>query len=204
MKRYGRAVAAALLLFFVSAGELYAVDGVVLINQSRTLTGNVSPGDAPGFPVSINRAGSYRLASNLVVPGGINGIEISANDVTLDLNGFRLTGGGSAKAIRSTGPYERIEIANGTISSFSNGIDLMTSSHTVVRDVRIGSNISIATGSHARIQRNDAQGLIQATCPSIISENITEGYITVVLGLGGEQCVRWNNRSLNYVGAVTQ
>jgi len=48
----------------------YAVDGVVLINQSVALSGNVTPGDTPGFPVTISAPGSYRLSSNLIVPDG--------------------------------------------------------------------------------------------------------------------------------------
>ncbi len=38
-----------------------AVDGVVLIDQNRALAGNVTPGDTPGFPVTISLSGSYRL-----------------------------------------------------------------------------------------------------------------------------------------------
>src|SRR5262245_22568311 len=40
-------------------------------------------------PVTISQPGSYRLSSNLNVPSNTNGIEISSNDVTIDLNGFR-------------------------------------------------------------------------------------------------------------------
>src|SRR6266850_592227 len=68
----------------------YAVDGVVLIDQNRALAGNVTPGDAPGFPISITQPGSYRLSGNLTVPAATNGIEISASNVTIDLNGFSI------------------------------------------------------------------------------------------------------------------
>ena len=61
----------------------FAVDGVTLINQS-TVTA------AGGFPYSISQPGSYRLSGNLVVPGDTNGIQISASNVTLDLNGFNI------------------------------------------------------------------------------------------------------------------
>src|SRR6266567_2659981 len=71
----------------------YAVDGVVLINQSSALAGNVTPGDAPGFPVTISVAGSYRLSGNLTVPdANTTAIEITADDVTIDLNGFSIIG----------------------------------------------------------------------------------------------------------------
>ena len=36
------------------ACPIYAVDGVVLINQSAALAGNVTPGGTPGFPVTAS------------------------------------------------------------------------------------------------------------------------------------------------------
>ncbi|HZO54059.1 MAG TPA: hypothetical protein VFB63_15200, partial [Bryobacteraceae bacterium] len=41
------------------SSSLYAVDGVVLIDQKLARAGNVSPGDTPGFPVTISQPGSY-------------------------------------------------------------------------------------------------------------------------------------------------
>jgi hypothetical protein len=45
-----------------------------------------------GFPFKITKSGSYKLNSNLVVPAGVDGIDILAPDVTLDLNGFSIIG----------------------------------------------------------------------------------------------------------------
>jgi hypothetical protein len=73
--------------------SVYAVDGVVLIDQSHALAGSITPGDAPGFPVTISQPGSYRLSSNLILPdANTNAIEITAEYVTLDLNGFSIIG----------------------------------------------------------------------------------------------------------------
>ena len=70
------------------AGPAFAVDGVTLIDQARALAGNVTPGDAPGFPVTLSLPGSYRLSGNLIVLTPTDGILITADRVTLDLNGF--------------------------------------------------------------------------------------------------------------------
>jgi hypothetical protein len=71
----------------------FAVDGVVLIDQNRALAGNVTPGDAPGFPVSITQPGSYKLSGNLTLPNGnTSGILLSASNVTVDLGGFSILG----------------------------------------------------------------------------------------------------------------
>src|SRR5882724_6466568 len=73
----------------VIALPTYAVDGVVLINQAAALAGNVTPGDMPGFPVTISAPGSYRLSGNLTVPNAnTTAIELTADNVSIDLNGF--------------------------------------------------------------------------------------------------------------------
>jgi hypothetical protein len=52
----------------------------------------VSPGDAPGYPITLSQPGHYKLMGNLVVPANTGGILITASDVTLDLNGFTVSG----------------------------------------------------------------------------------------------------------------
>src|SRR5436190_10630805 len=84
--------ASAVLLAGLSC-NMYAVDGIVLIDQNRALAGGVTPGDAPGFPVTISLAGSYRLSGNLTVPdANTTAINITADNVTIDLNGFSIIG----------------------------------------------------------------------------------------------------------------
>ncbi len=76
-----------------------AVDGVIEINAAAAIAGGVSPGDAPGYPVSLAAGRSYRLTSDLVVSDGdttlIEGyiptlinLPSSNGTITLDLNGF--------------------------------------------------------------------------------------------------------------------
>lgn len=74
-----------------------AVDGVVEINQVLAIAGGVTAGDLPGFPVEINDSGSYMLTGNLttvVVEGAVatTAVQVSANNVTIDLNGFVISG----------------------------------------------------------------------------------------------------------------
>lgn len=72
---------------------LYAADGVSLIDPGRVRNGNITPGDAPGFPVTISQSGSYVLTGNLtVLDAQTTAIEITADNVTLDLNGFSIIG----------------------------------------------------------------------------------------------------------------
>lgn len=73
------------------------------IDQTKALAGNVTPGDTPGFPITISVQGSYKLTGNLVVPAGYSGIELTAEGVTLDLNGFSISGPG--QCTRDNGSY---------------------------------------------------------------------------------------------------
>jgi len=93
-------VAIAVLVMSVIMGvPLFAADGVIEINQARALAGGVTPGDTPGFPVTISVSGSYRLTSNLDVTGqptpqNVTAIAVvaGATNVTIDLNGFAIIG----------------------------------------------------------------------------------------------------------------
>lgn len=78
----------------LAATSSQAGDGVIEINQARALAGGVSATDTPGFPVTIDTAGSYALTGDLSVSNlNANGIVVTVADVTLDLRGFTIQGG---------------------------------------------------------------------------------------------------------------
>lgn len=137
------------------AGAAYGVDGVVLIDQNRALAGNVTPGDAPGFPVTISQPGSYRLSGNLTVPNeNTTAIVITANNVTVDLNGFAIIGPtvcgfvlaqpctltGTGRGIESDA-RSAIVVRNGTVRGMGNSGILHTGgTGHVVKHVHVESN----------------------------------------------------------------
>src|SRR3954471_919558 len=76
----------------------------------------------PNYHFVINQPGSYYLSANVVVTK-TNGIQINAEGVTLDLNGFQIsqmtpTGFG----IEVAAPGHRATIRNGTVKGFYSGI----------------------------------------------------------------------------------
>lgn len=79
-----------LALLALCAGS--AAQAQTTIDQNKALSGSVTPGDSPGFPVTLSVAGAYKLTGNLVVPANLSGVEITAAGVTLDLNGFNISG----------------------------------------------------------------------------------------------------------------
>lgn len=150
-------VVGASLLF---SGPAHAA-GVVLITQAKAGAGNVTDGDKPGFPVTISESGSYRLASNLQVPAGKDGIVVKAPDVTIDLDGFEISGGsagGSSNGRRGIfGKSDRLTIKGGTIGAFSkSGIYAPTHPYLIVENMRVvnGGGLGIVAGDFARIQNS--------------------------------------------------
>src|SRR4051794_34078108 len=80
-------------LTFSAAAQVTDQYGVILIDQQHAQVSGIGPGDGSGFPVTISQPGSYKLTSNLTVASPTsNGIVIQADNVTLDLNGFSISG----------------------------------------------------------------------------------------------------------------
>jgi hypothetical protein len=157
--RLGAIILTCVTCFTTSA---LAVDGVVLIDQARALAGNVTPGDAPGFPVTISLPGSYRLSSNLTVPATTNGIDIASDHVTLDLNGFQIAGtNGDGAAVRTaSGGLRMIAVRNGGVTNFSIGISLGAAFGAEVTQIRAFDNATtgISVGPHSIVTGSTATG----------------------------------------------
>lgn len=148
------------------AAPALGADGVVEINQACVEVG-CTTADAPGFPVRIDRPGSYRLTSSLRYVSLVGGgspphlIEIAADDVTLDLNGFQIvceiasvpagnpctSGGGGIYAISGEGTT----VLNGTIRGVG-GIGVRVRDRATLRDVRVidagGDGFHVEQGAH--------------------------------------------------------
>ena len=117
----------------------FAVDGVTLISQS-TVTA------AGGFPYRITHSGSYKLASNLDASGSVtDAIDIDADNVVLDLNGFTITGPCGLGLCSGDGiasfSHHTITIKNGVVSGWFGGINLAGSQvGALVEEVHANNN----------------------------------------------------------------
>ncbi len=147
-------------LFFFACLSVFAADETVYIDQARVTRGNVTPGDAPGFPLTISQPGLYVLTGRLTVPDAMTtAIQITASNVTLDLNGFTISGpvicsgtplncsaSGSGVGIHA-GSFEtgvaapdHVKVMNGYVRGMGfHGVRLMGSG-TVVEHVNSSSN----------------------------------------------------------------
>lgn len=86
-----RTLLASLLFTFTFSAN--ATDGQILITHAKAMAGNVTPGDTPGYPVTISKSGSYVLGGDLNVNSlETSAIQINASNVSIDLNGFGIYG----------------------------------------------------------------------------------------------------------------
>jgi hypothetical protein len=109
----------------------------LIILSQVSMAGNLEPNAPPGstmkpldqvepripitsVPYTISQSGSYYLTKNLTATG--TAITVNADDVTVDLCGFSLTGNNTGSGIYMTDRIN-VEIRNGTIRNFSYGIN---------------------------------------------------------------------------------
>jgi len=180
-----------LLIMLMGSIQVFAAnknpDETVFINQASVV-------DAGGFPFKINAPGSYKLIGNLVVPANTTGILVQSNDVTLDLNGFSITGGiacdnGGDNCTPPTSDTSGVEavlgfvggqrsnifgvtIKNGHVRGFTNGILTFGG---VVEEITAQGNLTGIFAFDAVVRKNDASrnhvdGIACNQC--VVTENI--------------------------------
>jgi hypothetical protein len=195
----------------------FAVDGVVLINQSTVVA-------AGGFPYVIAQPGSYKLTGNLVccTPANSNApvfmggaIQITAKNVTLDLNGFSIVGPSSGFTVGIFAPVaNHTTILNGSVSGFSDGVTVQSFGRVqnmhvfnndtdgidagpgslIVGNVFEGNQVEgISVGAGSLVKDNTVSNSlgtgIFATCPSAIVANVASGS-SVNIFTEGAGCTR--------------
>jgi hypothetical protein len=173
----------------------FAVDGVVLINDSSVMA-------AGGYPYKITKPGSYRLSGNLTVPSGVNGIQILVSNVTLDLNGFTISGA----VTNCAGPcfvtgvtvgavVSGVVVRNGLITGFPGGLDFVFATKVLAEDLVVGpsgGNVqntdNFGPQSIIRHVIMQSQAGTSIYCPSIVVESVSSGFLP-----NGTGCVFSNN-----------
>jgi hypothetical protein len=197
----------------LAAVPAIAADGTKTINMAKVTAGGFTPGDAPGFPLTISRPGSYTLAGNLNVPNGnTTAIEITADHVTLDLNGFAILGPadcsggnpcvnvGTGRGISTPSVRFNLTIRNGTIQGMGReGVYLQGDSHLVeYLHVRSNGNHGVWLASsadlggsivqHCTVQRNGSVGIYASD--GMIRHNVVNTNLYAGVGLGRGSAVQ--------------
>ncbi|MBL4661656.1 MAG: hypothetical protein JKY19_14955 [Alcanivoracaceae bacterium] len=138
-------------------GIACADDGVFAINDVCDNFG-CFPGDTGGLPITITSSGSYQLTSNITSTSTTtNIIEINADNVTLDLNGFAIIGprtctgdnttlvctnGGMTANGISASARKNIVVKNGSVKGFDTAVALtsLSSRGNVVKNMTVSEN----------------------------------------------------------------
>lgn len=166
-----------------------------------------------GLPIVITESGSYVLTGNIVAPAGYtgNGIEITADNVTLDLNGFSVIGvAGSGTGI-TCGPICRNNVVrNGLVLEWGNrGVEFIVtgfSSALLCENVRAINNLGTGIymeGAGTVTKCVAFQNLLDGiACGGIVSHCRAEGNLgngisfaaNPFIGLKVVSCFAINNR----------
>jgi hypothetical protein len=134
-----RIAAAFLATALLAAAGAKAGDGVIEINAANAGAGGVTPGDTPGFPVTLSLPGSYRLSGSLATSDpNQDVILITAAHVTLDLGGHEISGPASCAAFPCTNTgsgraivavVDDVRVTNGAVRGMGGfGIELIGNS----------------------------------------------------------------------------
>jgi hypothetical protein len=156
--------------------------GEILLTHAKALAGNITPGDAAGYPITLSRSGSYQLATDLFTTATKITIQVTSPNATIDLNGFTLQG--SNVAFHGiTGGVDNVTIRGGTITGFKfDGIH-GTGAHWTVENIRVvenGRHGIFVDGFHAAIRsstsavngdRGISCGILCLVEGSVVSEN---------------------------------
>jgi parallel beta-helix repeat protein len=110
---------------------------ITTVFAATLATAPVTPVFAAAAPISITA--NYTLASDMVFGG--TGFIIEANDVTLNLNGYTITGGDGTNS-NGVQVFGRVgvTIKNGKIQHFGNGIFLSGSNSNTVKNIVSNDN----------------------------------------------------------------
>lgn len=174
----------------------FAVDGVIEINHARALAGGVTPGDTPGYPVTLSQSGSYRLTGNLILPDeNTTGISSAAGRVSLDLNGFAITGPNSCSYSGGI-----------TCTAIGTGVGvLLYGDHNAVRNGIISGTGSdaVVVGSFAMVENLGISHVgvhgVNATGESVVIRNNSINYVKSA-GINTSDSALISNNAMNYIG----
>ena len=178
-----------------------AVDGSYQINATCASVGCFA-GDSAGYPVTITQPGTYELVGDLVIADQVNNaIVVQANNVTIEMNGYRIIGPVSCSG-------QPTNCAPATTGGGNVGIDGWTNNPTNLV-IRNGSVTGMGTGilasydgrvEHVQTIQNGYAG-IRARTGTAISDST--GTYNGQLGIEGRlmiNCVASHNGQYGFAG----
>jgi len=203
--------------------RVVVTSGLVLAVLHPAVAGDVKLLGQPGtFPIVITVPGSYRLKSNLTVPdANTSAIDVEANDVALDLNGYVISGpvtctgtpvtsctpSGSGFGIVHLNPSfgNNVRVTNGTVRGMGDdGIRLADAAHVERVTVTNNGNNGILASTNATIidctALSNGNSGIAAANSSTMTRNHAEGNKGAGINASFDTIVSENTVWANAVG----
>lgn len=133
----------------------------------------ISQAKGMSFPITLSSPGSYKLTSNLVVPANSHGIVISSPNVTLDLNGFTISGpvtcASAGVCSMAQAGFNGISasvpntvIRNGTIKGFQ-GAGIQIGGASELEDLLVTENAGVGLVGGSQAQGQNVVNRVRAT-----------------------------------------
>jgi parallel beta-helix repeat protein len=139
------------------------------------------------LPYAISQAGSYYLTDNVTASGGTAGIVITSDDVTIDLNGFSLVGGGSGSVAGIdvvSAIHQNQCVRNGTVRGWTKGgVRLINSRNCRLEKLLVSDNtgdagISVSQYSiiaDCAAYNNATYGIYLAGTSNVVTHCVSSG-----------------------------
>lgn len=159
------------------------------------------------LPITISASGSYYVTTNLSASTAVDGITITANNVSIDLNGFVLTGfGGANSAVTASSTLFNLAIRNGTIQNWGTGVNLPGADNSLFENLQLYGNTAgaglivadnckvldcVASGNFSGIIIHDGGIVKDCIASSSSSNGITAGSGAALSGCVARSNAAW-------------
>ncbi len=169
----------------------------LLAVSSFAIAGDLNPPAAPGstmktlgevepriplgqadFPVTINQSGSYYLTENVTISTASNAFNITADNVSIDLMGFTITGNSGGGSGVYLVDKKNISISNGAFDGF--GYDGIYCSSSVSQNINI-KNVIIKNCGNSGIQSASSKSTVE-NCKVLNCGNDKASIICISVG----------------------
>ncbi len=189
------------LLIAVAAAAL--IFGAIANAQTQINQTGIS-----SFPYTITKSGSYILTSNINAGTAAYAFVVQANNVTLNLNGFTLSGAvvcsssscntnNNTFGIYTWNGYSNTTVENGTVTGFNNAVNIYQGT---VHDLTVTSSYDCIAGYYVNIHNNFTNNCVNV---GIIDSFGTIKDNTVVngttFGIFGNSATIVNNNVAHYI-----
>lgn len=180
MNRNREKISARVLIIPVAVVAAFCVSGAVHAERIRLEPDNARGAVAAKAQTIINKSGSYVLSKNIVVTkSGIDALDITASNVTLDLQGYTILGNSNANNGINASGQSNVVILDGIVTGFGGAAIIAGTASNISGITATNNGSGITCGIGCLVQNNIIQG--NGPGAGIIFSDPTGGYVENVM-----------------------